>query len=141
MNIKSGLFSLKSLASVSLGTLFLFAGLETVSLAAKERLLGQTRISFGTDFDYLAIANDCDRPSVSAMKIRVIKAPVEIQSISIRYGNNKTEQLPVRKNFAKDSESKWFDLKGDRRCVKAVAVLGKTKNQASKEALVQFYGR
>jgi hypothetical protein len=45
------------------------------------------------------------------------------------------------KLFAKNSESKWLDLKGDRRCVKAVAVLGKTKNQASQQALVQFYGR
>jgi len=141
MNFKPSVFSLKSLGTFSLTTVLLLTALGSISLAAKERLLGQTRISFGTDFDYLAIANDCDRPSVSAMKIKVLKAPAEINSISIRYGNNKTEQLPVRKNFAKNSESKWFDLKGDRRCVKAVAVLGKTKNQASKEALVQFYGR
>lgn len=141
MNFKPNIFSVKSLGSLSLATVLLLTALGSISLAARERLLGQTRISFGTDFDYLAIANDCKRPSLSAIKIKVLKAPVEINAISIRYGNNKMEQLPVRKNFAKNSQSKWFDLKGDRRCVKAVAVLGKTKNQASKEALVQFYGR
>ena len=141
MNFKAGVFSVKSLGSLSRATVFLLTTLGSISLAARERLLGQTRISFGTDFDYLAIANDCKRPSLSAMKIKVLKAPVEIKSISIRYGNNKTDELPVRKNFAKNSESKWLDLKGDRRCVKAVAVLGKTKNQASQQALVQFYGR
>lgn len=141
MNFKLGIFSVKSLGSLSLATVFLLTALGSISLAARERLLGQTRISFGTDFDYLPIANNCDRPSVSAMKIKVLKAPAEINAISIRYGNNKMEELPVRKNFAKNSESKWFDLKGDRRCVKAVAVVGKTKNQASQQALVQFYGR
>jgi hypothetical protein len=68
MNFKPSVFSLKSLGTFSLATVLLLTALGSISLAAKERLLGQTRISFGTDFDYLAIANDCDRPSVSAMK-------------------------------------------------------------------------
>jgi hypothetical protein len=44
------------LGSLSLATVFLLTALGSISLAARERLLGQTRISFGTDFDYLAIA-------------------------------------------------------------------------------------
>jgi hypothetical protein len=110
-----------------------------VPVHAKDaRLLGSTRLSRAeNDTDVVSVA--C-RPKISAIKLHAARGQVEIERLWVRYGNGERDTLEVRDRLAQGTNTRWIDLRGGRRCVVAVGVVGDTELSFD-QARVDIWGR
>lgn len=91
------------------------------------RLLGVTRLSpVENDVDVIPV--QC-RPRVAAIKLRARNAPAEIEHVALTYANGQRQHLPVRDFLARGEETPWIDLRGGRRCVVEIALVGDTERR------------
>jgi hypothetical protein len=115
-----------------------FAAAAPAALAQAARLLGETRLSFHeNDLDILAFGA-CQ--SVTAIKLRARRGAAEINLLVVKYGNGAVDRLPVRHRIPEGGETRWIDLRGTRRCVTSIAVVGDTERSADR-TIIQFWGR
>ncbi|MEG3440301.1 hypothetical protein V0288_24450 [Pannus brasiliensis CCIBt3594] len=63
------------------------------------------------------------------------------KKLVVTYRNSKKEELQVAEKIRKGQKSRWIDLKGDRRCLEKIKLVGDTDDRSKKEALVEFWGR
>lgn len=106
--------------------------------AAESRLLGSTRLSHHENDDDV-VSTSC-KPRINAIKLGAKHGRVEVETLWVRYGNGETDRLPVRDRIAKGGETRWIDLRGGKRCVVAVGVIGDTELSLDR-ARVDIYGR
>ena len=50
--------------------------------------------------------------------------------IAVRFGNGDFQEIDVREHFTEGSYSEWKDLDGDKRCVGAIVVVGRSDSSA-----------
>lgn len=139
------------LAPISLTSMFLapvFLALSAIGIsqsvpavmAQKNQYLGQTRLSpRETNLEYLRFPI-CQTPPLKEIKLVAKKGVAQIDRLVVQYGNNQIEKLQVRNNLNVGMESRWIDLKGGKRCVKAIALVG-TSERVKRNSVIQFYGR
>lgn len=109
-----------------------------VPAAAGARLLGETRLAFHEgDLDILRVA-PC-APLV-ALKLKALRGAAEINLLVVTYANGGVDRLPVRHHLPQGGETRWIDLRGGRRCVAGIAVVGDTERSADR-TIIQFWGR
>jgi Protein of unknown function (DUF2541) len=129
-----------SIGLTLLSMLTFFATIAPTASAQKTQLLGQTRLSLREkDLDVLNFAR-CQQPPIAAIKLRAFRGAAEVNTLVVRYGNNVSDRLPVRSTLRQGGETNWIDLKGDRRCIKGIAILGSTERSRD-QTIIQFYGR
>jgi hypothetical protein len=58
----------------------------------------------------------------------------------VKYGNGAVDRLPVRQRIAQGSETRWIDLRGGRRCVRGVKIVGDTELSLD-QTLIQVWGK
>lgn len=87
----------------------------------EDTYLGRTTISHGTDFDRIRV-REC---GINSVLLKVRNAAVNIDYLSVRFGNGNTQELQVREIFKPGSESRRIDLKGNKRCVVEIQVIGR----------------
>ncbi|MBK6726209.1 MAG: DUF2541 family protein [Xanthomonadales bacterium] len=109
------------------------------AVADAERLLGSTRLT--------KIENDTDvirfkkcRRGINAVQLRVERGQVEIEKLWVRYAKGGVEYLNVRDRIGQGGHSRWIDLNGGERCLKAVGVIGDTELSRD-QARVEVWGR
>jgi hypothetical protein len=109
------------------------------SVAAEEgRLLGQTRLTRReNDVDFINFAG-CE--NVVAIKLHALRGSAEIELLAVKYGNGAVDRLPVRQRIAQGSETRWIDLRGGRRCVRGVKIVGDTELSLD-QTLIQVWGK
>jgi hypothetical protein len=119
-------------------TLCLAAVFAADAVAQEGRLLGATRLSrHENDLDILHL-NPCQ--SLRAIKLKARRGSAEIEALWVQYGNNVRDRLPVRSRIAQGGETAWIDLRGNVRCVRAIAVVGDTELSLDQTRL-EFWGR
>jgi len=121
-----------------LGLLVCVLGAACPPAMAESRLLGSTRLAHHEN-DQDVVATRC-KPRINAVKLGTARGSVEIESLWVRYRNGETERLPVRDHIAQGRQTGWIDLRGGKRCVVAVGVIGDTE-QSFDQARVDIYGR
>jgi len=119
---------------VAVVSLLMLAG----SASAESRLLGSTRLSH-MENDTDVVSTSC-KPRINAIKLQAKRGRVEIEALWVRYRNGETDRLPVRERIKKGGETRWIDLRGGKRCVVAVGVIGDTEKSFD-QARVDIFGR
>jgi len=113
--------------------------------ADQTKLLGQTQLSYSNNsLNILQVQKRCSDPTkqgFNAVKVEAFKGSANIISFKLQYGNGKWDTLMIAENLKQGSATKWLDLRGDKRCLEAIAVIGKTSNDSSKRATLKIYGR
>lgn len=129
------------LFSVLLTALAIFASASQAD-AARVVKLGQTQLSYGTDYDFVNVNGTCHGPRnkrVERILLQIRKNDADIDYIAVQYGNGVVDRLSVREYFRQGSSSRWIDLRGGERCVKGIAIIGETLGFGPK-ALVEIFG-
>jgi hypothetical protein len=106
-----------------------------------ERHLGSTRLSKAeNDVDVLRMPPCREKGRVSEVKLKVQKGSVEIEKLWVKFKNGEIDHLEVRERIREGGESRWIDLKGGKRCVAAIGIIGDTEGSRD-QARVDFFGR
>ena len=80
------------------------------------------------------------RRGINAVQLRVERGQVEIEKLWVRYAKGGVEYLDVRDRIGQGHHSRWIDLNGGERCLKAVGVIGDTELSRD-QARVEVWGR
>lgn len=125
--------------ALALAMLLVGAAAPATSQADAERLLGSTRLTkVENDKDVIRFAK-CRR-GINAVQLRIERGQVEIEKLWVRYGKGGVEYLDVRDRIGQGSHSRWIDLRGGERCLKAIGVVGDTELSLD-QARVEVWGR
>lgn len=122
--------------------LILAAALGTLASPASAdpaRLLGSTHLTRAENDKDVIRFKQCRR-GINAVQLRVRGGQVEVEKLWVRYAKGGTEQLEVRERIAQGGESRWIDLRGGERCIKAIGLIGDTELSRD-QARVDVYGR
>lgn len=105
-------------------------------------LLGKTQLSYAeNDRDVIRLGKCPPNQLIRSIKVAAVKGTADIKLLRVRFGNNQTEDLSVRSKLNQGSQTRWIDLKGNRRCVTAIVVVGDTADYSRRTATLQVYGR
>lgn len=123
------------LASVILaGTaIALFSG----SAAAGQ--LGCKKVGFLVDRDVIHVGKIDGR--FKAIKLKVRGNAIEMLDLKVVYGNGNPDDLAVRSVIRPGGETRWIDLKGDKRFIKQIEMVYRSKPNFKGQATVCAYGR
>jgi hypothetical protein len=103
------------------------------------RLLGSTRLARAeNDTDALRFAK-CRR-GINAVQLRVARGSIEVERLWVRYARGTVDRLDVRERIRQGGASRWIDLRGGERCVKAIGIVGDTELSLD-QARVDVWGR
>ena len=101
--------------------------------------LGEKVVDMKADHDVLMVtAKD---GLFTALKFKVLKAPIHVKSVVIHYGNGNSQRFNINKNFPKGSQSKVLDLPGNKRIINRIVFNYKTINNGNGRAVVVAWGR
>ena len=103
------------------------------------KLLGITTVKEALERDEVKIT--ALKGQFTHLKIKVRNAPLEMKKFVIHYGNGEKHQVFIRKNFAKGSESRAIDLRGDKRFIKKVVFWYAKKKWSGKKPVVALIGK
>jgi len=95
--------------------------------------------NYKVDRDEVAVGPRAGR--FDKVKITVQNAPLNFHKCIIHFGNGDTQQLRLRKSFAKGSTSAVHDLNGKDRTIKKVVFWYDTKNKSRRRAHVHLWAR
>ena len=110
-----------------------------VSTRADWELLGRKDVSFLVERDTIDVGRSEGR--LSALKIVVDGAPVEIRDIRVTFGDGSTFHPETRLTFAPGSESRSIDLPGRGRVIRKIDFVYRKTSGIFRQATVSVYGR
>ena len=137
-DLNEGTASMKSFfpAAVAAAVLAVTA-MSTAASAAQE--LGCRSIGFITDRDVIPIgAND---GAFKSIQLRVSGNDISMQDLVVVYGNGKPDELAVREKIRAGGQTRWIDLKGNRRVIKRIEMRYASRLNFKGQAKVCVYGR
>ena len=101
--------------------------------------LGERLVDFRADHDVLPVT--AHKGAFTALKLKVLRAPIFINRVTVHYGNGSSQAIPVNRRFAAGSESKVLNLPGNKRIIKKITFRYKTGPKAIKKSMVVVLGR
>ena len=65
---------------------------------------------------------------LTAIRFYVDREDADIDRLDVQFANGRTQSFfPRQRTFREGSYSRWFDLRGHERCIRAIRVIGDTK--------------
>jgi hypothetical protein len=101
--------------------------------------IGMLKVDYGLDHDVLPITYR--QGHFEAVKIVVKGGALNMHKCMIYFEKGGQQDVPLRHNFAKGSESRVIDLKGNKRFIERIEFWYDTKNSADRKALIVVWGR
>lgn len=102
------------------------------------RLAGSVQARKSVDRDVVRISAD---RAYSAIKLRVLHAPVEILNLRIQFRNGGARDIEVRQRIEQGGSTRVIDLPGERRFIDSVVFWHKTPLGARERATVEVWIR
>lgn len=102
-------------------------------------LLGTRTVDFGLDHDEIAVTGW--EGKFDAIKLKVLRAPLNMHKVVVHFANGGTQDVELKNNFKAGGESRVIDLTGDDRVIRKVSFWYDTKNKANKKAVIQLWGK
>jgi hypothetical protein len=100
--------------------------------------IGETHVDFKTDKDVVKVFG---ADYFKALQIKAVDAPVHIEDMKVVYEDGEPEDIPIRYDFQKGTESKPIDLKGYERKIKEIRFIYRTvPNSKDEKAHIEIYG-
>lgn len=100
--------------------------------------LGQQKVNFKSERDVIKCSSS---KTYSALKIKVEEAPVEFESVQVRYANGSTQDIELRNVIRAGGESRVINLTGNKRAIKEIVFRYKTQKVSKGKAQVEVWGR
>lgn len=113
-------------------------GLPISTLAQKVRL-GETSLTNRAGGDYIQVQGGAVC-GLTHFQIAIRKDGALINDLKVVFGNNEVQDIQVRTRFEAGTESRWVDLDGNQRCIKAVIVYGQSFQRTDQSAKVVLFG-
>ena len=103
--------------------------------------LGSRLVNFRGDHDEIVVT--AYKGTFTGLKFKVKRSPIHITNVNIIYGNGTNTNIVIGKRLPAGSESRVFDLPGDRRIIKRIKFNYKTAQRPGPQpkALVEVWGR
>ncbi len=108
--------------------------------------LGSVLLRDGKDRDVVRLpaCRDSSNRLVRELRLVVSRYPAEIDRLRVEFQNGGTQELLVRERFDAGTVSRWIDLRGPRRCIARIVILGDSDTigwRPGRRARVTFLGR
>ena len=101
--------------------------------------LGSKTVNMKADTDHLLVT--AYEGAFTKVKFKVAKAPIHVKSIKIVFANGESQKFIIDKNFPKGTESKVFDLPGNKRIIQKIKFEYKTIDNGNGKAVVTAWGK
>lgn len=101
-------------------------------------LLGTQKVGFIVDRDVIRVGRQEGR--FRAIKLRVRGNDIEILDLKVIYANGQPDDLAVRQFIRKGGETRAIDLKGDRRAIREIQMVYKSRPSFRGQATIEVYG-
>lgn len=102
------------------------------------RMLGSKQVRRSLDRDVLRVTAD---RAYSAIRLRVMHAPVEFLNVQIHFRNGNSREIEVRQWIERGGATRIIDLPGEKRFIERIVFWYKTPPLARERATVQVWAR
>ena len=86
--------------------------------------LGERLVDFRGDHDVIPVT--ANRGTFSALKFKVLQGPIFLRNVRVVYGNGTDTNIRVDRRIPAGTESRVFNLPGDKRIIKKINLNYKT---------------
>ena len=101
--------------------------------------LGSKTVNFGLDKDVIKVG--AREGGFKKLKVAVTGGSLNLHKMTVVYKNGERDQLNLKHNFTKNSDSRVLDLQGGKRFIKEIIFWYDTKNRSKRKAKVQVWGK
>ncbi len=101
--------------------------------------LGSKKISYKLDRDVIRVG--AKEGTFKKLKIEIKRGAVNMHKMKVEYMNGTVDNIPLRHNFKRGSDSRIIDLEGGKRFIKDITFWYDTKNASRKRAKISVYGK
>ncbi len=131
---------MKAIVKISLVTFLMTVFLGTAqSQVHNWQILGKKTVNMKADHDEIIVTASEGR--FTAIKFKVVKAPIFVKNFRIIYGNGSSENYVINKRIPRGKFSQTIDLKGNKRIIKKININYKTVPNARGRAHVIVFGK
>lgn len=102
------------------------------------RMIGSKQVRRSLDRDVLRVTAD---RAYSAIRLRVMHAPVEFLNVQIHFRNGNSREIEVRQWIERGGATRIIDLPGEKRFIDRIVFWYKTTPNARERATVQVWAR
>lgn len=100
--------------------------------------IGETSVDFKADHDVIKVWG---ADAFKSLRLKATDAPIHIESMQVVYENGDPENIPVRYDFKKGTESRNIDLQGNKRKIKEIDFVYNTvPNFKAEKAHLEIWG-
>ncbi|MEM6720061.1 MAG: hypothetical protein AAF611_12125 [Bacteroidota bacterium] len=123
----------------------LFFGLSSFSAAPAETVvdnwekLGSKKVNYRLDKDVIRVGKH--EGTFRKLKLVVSKGSLNMHRMIVHYGNGSTEEIKLRHNFSRRSDSRVIDLNGRNRIIQKITFVYDSKNNSRRRATLHVFGR
>ncbi|MBK8515098.1 MAG: DUF2541 family protein [Saprospiraceae bacterium] len=111
----------------------------SVPVQNKWEILGERKVNLGLDHDVIQVGSS--EGVFTKLKIKVRKSGINLHRMVVHFGNGEKQEIEVREDIQKGSESRVIDLSGNKRIIKEVDFWYDTKGLLNDKAVVILWGR
>ena len=123
----------------------LFIGLSSFDTANTAKIgnnwekLGSKKVNYRVDKDVIRVGKH--EGTFRKLKVVVTKGGLNMHRMVVHYGNGSKEEIKLKHNFSRRSDSRIIDLNGRNRIIQKITFLYDTKNISRRRATVHVFGR
>jgi hypothetical protein len=123
----------------------LFVGLSSFDTVTKVKLgnnwekLGSKKVNYKLDKDVIRVGKH--EGTFRKLKVVVTKGALNMHRMVVHYRNGATQEIKLKHNFSRRSDSRVIDLNGRNRIIQKITFLYDTKNSSRRSATVHVFGR
>jgi len=102
-------------------------------------LLGTRKVDYKLDRDVLVLG--AREGKFRKLQLKVQNGSLNMHKMVIEYRNGQRDEIELRHNFRKGSDTRIIDLEGHQRYIKAITFWYDTDNYSNKKAMLYVFGR
>ena len=129
----------RSIVITALATIVVLGSGFIPTIRANWEFLGTKTVNYKLDRDVLRIT--AKEGAFTKLKLQVTGGSLNMHKMIVEYGNGKKEEINLKHNFNRRSDSRVIDLNGGKRIIRDITFIYDTKDRSRRRAKVHVYGR
>jgi hypothetical protein len=114
-------------------------GMTSAQAQGRWEFLGKRAVDYGLDRDVIPVT--WRDGAFDGLKFEVKGGALNMRKCIVHFENGGKQEIELRHNFGKGSDSRIVDLRGNNRLVEKIELWYDTKNIARNKAVILVYGR
>ncbi len=102
-------------------------------------MLGSRQVSFGVDRDVIRVGRKDGK--FRAIKLRALDNDIEILDLKVVYADGAPDDIRVRQQLRKNSETRALDRRGRTRFIREIQIVYKSRPSFRGRATLQVHGQ